>query len=99
MISRLMIIGLIFAILGMIGFCGFIISLPICIALNQTEKPRRPESYIMKINAIEFRINTTKDRLTAFQIERLKLDLLKFYWQWIVAANKFGYTIPPNFQI
>ncbi|MBD3228992.1 MAG: hypothetical protein GF329_12455 [Candidatus Lokiarchaeota archaeon] len=92
----LMMIGLIIFIVGWVGFA---ISLPICIAMNLSKKIKKPGSYIVKINGFVNKIENLRDMYTEFQIERLKLDMIKMYWYWIVSANKYGYSIPEGFYI
>jgi hypothetical protein len=80
-----------------VGIIGFTISLPICIALNATGKLRKPESWILRISKTQARLDMQKDLLTEYQKERLRLDILRYLWAWIVSAKKFGYVESARF--
>ncbi|TFF86151.1 MAG: hypothetical protein EU551_02390 [Promethearchaeota archaeon] len=84
-------------IIMLIGYVGFVISLPICIALNVTGKLKKPESWILRISKTQVRIDMQKDLLTEYQKERLRLDILRYLWAWIVSAKKFGYVESARF--
>ncbi|MHA1311378.1 MAG: hypothetical protein ACTSWR_02100 [Candidatus Helarchaeota archaeon] len=92
----LAIIGLIMFAVGLIGF---VISLPICIAINMTSNIRRPESWIVKIGKQKGRIDLMRSTYSEYQIKRLELDLLKYYWYWIISIKKFGYIVPDNVEL
>ncbi|MHA1270513.1 MAG: hypothetical protein ACTSPY_12045 [Candidatus Helarchaeota archaeon] len=80
-----------FLITFLVGYIGFFISLPICIVKNKTEEVKKPESWVVRIGKQKGRIDMLEPIYPKYKIECLKLDLLKYYWFWIISANKFGY--------
>ncbi|TFF90997.1 MAG: hypothetical protein EU548_00135 [Promethearchaeota archaeon] len=83
-------------IMIMVGIIGFLISLPICIALNVIKRLKKPESFPEMTKSKKEEIENLPDSINKFQIEKQKLDLLQLYWLWIVSIKKYAIKTNSN---